>query len=134
MNGKFLGGLTRIREIVESDKISHYFPTSEILIPMNEKLQKLICKGKFMLFLNGVPDYPVCAQSKKMMAVLQKYDVKLDFFDLTTDKEIGPSLVSYAKYSNFPQLYISGKLIGSVAIIEELDYTGQLSTEFGIIQ
>jgi glutaredoxin-related protein len=49
------------------------FPQTEIKVVANEKIEKLVQKGRFMVFLKGTPTHPMCLESKKFMDVLSKY-------------------------------------------------------------
>ena len=70
-----------------------------------EKIDKLVHKGKYMLFLRGTSAHPVCLDSKKVMDILNNYpDVmkELEYFDLTKDKDIELSLKQYSNYGDVP--------------------------------
>lgn len=94
---------------------------------LNQKLEKLINKDKVVLFMKGSPDSPFCGFSKRMVALLQNYDnVKFDHFDILSDSEIREGLKVYSKWPTYPQLYVNGKLVGGIDIVQELHEGGEL--------
>ena len=60
VKGAFVGGLTFLEETLKSGKISSFVPTSEIALPLREKIVILVNKGPYMLFMKGSPMYPAC--------------------------------------------------------------------------
>lgn len=87
-----------------------------------------------MIFMKGIPSYPLCLDSKKLMGILSKYPAlmcELEYFDLAKDPEIIVSLLAYSNFGEVPQLYIDYKLLGGCEIIDALDSTGELSKLIG---
>lgn len=110
---KFVGGLYFFEEIIKNNKISTYVPTTEIELPMREKIYKLMAKGVYMVFMRGKPSYPSCKGSMKMMQLFRKSypwilynpkkpELELDFFDLNKDDNFQLELLKYTKYSEIP--------------------------------
>ncbi len=74
IQGSFIGGgIQFIREKFEKDELTHMFPQTEIIVVASEKIEKLVQKGKFMVFMKGSPTHPMCLESKKFMNILSKY-------------------------------------------------------------
>ena len=60
IRGKFVGGLNFIEDNVKSGRISNFIPTTEIMLPMREKIYRIMSKGVYMIFMKGTPVYPTC--------------------------------------------------------------------------
>ena len=62
-------------------------PFTEIEIGHNVKIQGLISKSRFMVFLRGNVDFPDCPGSKRMMKVLKKLSLpqELEYYNLNLD-------------------------------------------------
>ncbi|TNV78818.1 hypothetical protein FGO68_gene1296 [Halteria grandinella] len=135
ISGQFMGGgLTYMKELDSLGKLSHAFPQTEIIVVAQQKIEKLVSKGKYMVFIRGMPNHPVCLESKKMMDMLQRYPrcmKELEHFDLTKDAEITKSLIEYSNFREVPQLYVDHRLVGGVEIVEGLDQTGELQEILG---
>ena len=100
---------------------------TEIEVPIKTKIEKLLSKGRVMLMLRGVPSFPLCKGSKRIMDVLSKYNIpKLEYFDLTTDEEIAKHLLLFSNFGEIPQLYIESKLVGGCEVVESLEAQGLL--------
>jgi glutaredoxin-related protein len=105
--------LNFLEENIANGKISNYIPTTEIFLPMREKLGKLTNKGCYMIFMRGKPDYPTCQGSMKLMELLRnnyrwvienpiKPELQLEYFDLSRDENIGDMLYKFAKFGEIP--------------------------------
>ena len=95
IRGKFIGGGNYIVEGAKSGRIFDAIPTTEIMLPVREKIHKLVEKGIYMMFMNGTPKYPQCQASRSMVELLWKYpwvlknrtkpELELEYFDLGLD-------------------------------------------------
>jgi len=74
VQGRFIGGgLSLMRELSEEGRLVHLVPQSEIMAPGILKVEKLLNKDLFMVFMSGSPEHPGCPQALKMLLVLRKY-------------------------------------------------------------
>ena len=48
------------------------------------------------------------------------------YFNIFEDNEIREGLKVYSKWPTYPQLYVKGKLIGGIDIVQELDEENEL--------
>lgn len=77
--------------------------------------------------MKGQPDQPFCGFSKRMVELLKNYDgIKYDYFDILSDSEIREGLKAYSKWPTYPQLYVNGKLVGGIDIVQELHEGNEL--------
>eukprot|EP01097_Dermamoeba_algensis_P008209 TRINITY_DN5376_c0_g1_i1.p1 TRINITY_DN5376_c0_g1~~TRINITY_DN5376_c0_g1_i1.p1 ORF type:complete len:350 (+),score=97.24 TRINITY_DN5376_c0_g1_i1:34-1050(+) len=93
---------------------------------LNSRLSKLINYAPVMLFMKGKPEEPECGFSSKIVAILKKNNIKFGSFNILTDEEVRQGLKSFSNWPTYPQLYISGKLVGGLDIVKELDEEGEL--------
>ena len=59
--------------------------------------------------------------SKQMVEILNKHNIQFSSFDIFSDEEVRQGLKTYSNWPTYPQLYVSGKLIGGLDIIKELE-------------
>jgi len=94
-------------------------------LALNARLEKLINFSPVMLFMKGTPTTPQCGFSNKIVELLNKEGVKFHSFNILNDEEVRQGLKEYSNWPTFPQLYISGKLIGGLDIVKELVEEGE---------
>jgi len=100
-------------------------PTQE---EINQRLNNLINTSAVMLFMKGTPAAPRCGFSSKAVNLLQKEGITFSSFDILTDNEVRNGLKKYSNWQTYPQLYIKGKLVGGLDIMQELQEQGELKS------
>ena len=77
--------------------------------------------------MKGVPSSPECGFSSRIVAILKKYDgLKYQHFNIFDDSELREALKKHSNWPTYPQLYVKGKLVGGIDIVQELDEEGDL--------
>ncbi|KAB0361093.1 hypothetical protein FD754_005249 [Muntiacus muntjak] len=76
-------------------------------------LKKLFLTSRCMLFMKGTPQEPCCSFSNS--------------FHIFSD-EVRQALKTYSNWPTYPQLYVSGELVGGLDIIKELEASKELDT------
>lgn len=95
---------------------------------LSTKLKQLVNQQKVVLFMKGTPDNPKCGFSSKAVDLLQSSGCKnFSSFDILSDQEVREGLKKYAEWPTYPQLWVDGKLIGGVDIMNELHEEDELS-------
>lgn len=79
-----------------------------------------------VLFMKGTPQLPQCGFSSRTAQALQQCGVEFGYINVLADQEVYENLPNYADWPTFPQLYISGELVGGCDITLELFQTGEL--------
>uniref|UniRef100_A0A452TWR3 Glutaredoxin 3 n=1 Tax=Ursus maritimus TaxID=29073 RepID=A0A452TWR3_URSMA len=92
------------------------------------RLKKLTHAAPCMLFMKGTPQEPRCGFSKQMVEILNKHNIQFSSFDIFSDEEVRQGLKTYSNWPTYPQLYVSGELIGGLDIIKELEASDELDT------
>ncbi|CAH0000993.1 unnamed protein product [Clonostachys byssicola] len=84
-----------------------------------KRLADLVKAAPVMLFMKGTPSGPQCGFSRQMVAILRENSVKYGFFNILADDEVRQGLKEYAEWPTYPQLWISGELVGGLDIVKE---------------
>jgi Grx4 family monothiol glutaredoxin len=103
-------------------------------ISLNDRLKTLITSAPVMLFMKGSPSTPRCGFSRQIIEILQKHDITFSSFDILSDEEVRQGLKTYSDWPTYPQLYVHGNLIGGLDIVKELESSGDLKKEFGLVE
>ena len=128
---KFVGGLNFLKQASVAGGLASVIPSTEVMLPMREKIEKLIKKGRIMLFIEGTLDFPTEMQSEEIVNIVRdaRYTYPkedLHSFDLNQDAEIRPALLDYCKFRVTPQLYVMERLVGGLEVVRELHEQGRL--------
>lgn len=101
-------------------------PSKSAKQSLKDRIETLL-NNKVMLFMKGSPAQPQCGFSARIVKILAKYD-GLDYahFDIYTDEELREGMKKYSNWPTYPQLYVNGKLVGGIDIVQELDEEGEL--------
>ncbi|XP_038599740.1 glutaredoxin-3 [Tachyglossus aculeatus] len=92
------------------------------------RLKRLIHASPCMLFMKGTPQEPRCGFSRQMVEILTKHNIQFGSFDIFSDEEVRQGLKAYSNWPTYPQLYVSGELIGGLDIVKELEASQELET------
>jgi len=134
INGKFVGGLNFLQEGAAYGGLTHCVPSTEVMLPMKDKILQLVGKTRIMCFIRGSIEFPRSIDSKTMISLVQgpiygKLYPKdeLSYFDMDSDKEIAPALIEYSHFSTVPMIFVNARLVGSLDIILEMHARGTLA-------
>lgn len=94
--------------------------------PTVDKIEKEIKSHKVVLFVKGTPEAPQCGFSAATMELFHKMKVPFYSVDVLANPDIRMGLPEYSKWPTFPQVFISGKLVGGCDIVHELHESGEL--------
>ena len=95
-----------------------------------EKIKEQIDNNTILLYMKGDPTNPKCGFSAKASQVIMQCGVKFSYVDILQNPEIRSNLPKYANWPTFPQLWVSGELIGGSDIIVEMAADGSLKSLF----
>lgn len=132
IGGDLVGGLDIMKEMDDDGTLDEALKKA---IPqeeergepdLNQRLKQLIKKADVMLFMKGTKDQPHCGFSKKAVALLIENNIKFDTFDILSDEDVRQGLKDYSNWKTYPQIYISGELIGGLDILKEMADDGSL--------
>ena len=100
---------------------------------VTERIEELLKSNEAILFMKGSPSSPECGFSGKIVNILKQYDgFKYTHFNIFEDNEIREGLKKYSNWPTYPQLYVSGKLVGGIDVVQELHDENELEGELRI--
>lgn len=91
-----------------------------------ERIKQAIESNDVILFMKGTPEFPQCGFSSRSSQALTACGSEFAYVNVLADPEVRENLHRYADWPTFPQLYISGELVGGCDIIMELYENGEL--------
>ncbi len=83
-----------------------------------------------ILYMKGTPQFPQCGFSSRVVAILKGLNQPFAYINVLQEPEIRANLPKVSDWPTFPQLFISGELIGGCDIIEELHADNELAPMF----
>ncbi|XP_036591850.1 glutaredoxin-3 [Trichosurus vulpecula] len=128
LDGAHAPQLTRKVECHVSSHVPPRAATGCTKEDLNLRLKKLTNAAPCMLFMKGSPQEPRCGFSKKMVEILNKHNIQFSSFDIFSDEDVRQGLKTYSNWPTYPQLYVSGELIGGLDIVKELEASNELET------
>ena len=78
--------------------------------------------------MKGSPYEPKCGFSAKTVQALIDCGAEFSYVDILDNQEIRQTLPNISDWPTFPQLFVSGELIGGCDIITEMHEAGELQT------
>lgn len=93
---------------------------------IKEQIEATLAQSKVILFMKGNRHAPQCGFSAHVVGILMKKGVDFKEIDILQDDFLRQSLKEYSNWPTFPQLYVSGKLVGGSDIVAGLEASGEL--------
>ena len=81
-----------------------------------------------LLYMKGTPAFPQCGFSGQTVQILNACQAKYMYVNIFEDPELREALKEYSNWPTYPQLYISGELVGGCDIVIDLYKKGELAT------
>jgi Grx4 family monothiol glutaredoxin len=81
-----------------------------------------------MIFIKGTPEAPRCGFTKQLLALLNEQGVQFGSFDILSDPAVREGLKSFSNWPTYPQLYLSGELVGGLDIVKEMVASGEFAS------
>lgn len=95
---------------------------------VNDRIRDQISNNAVLLYMKGTPDFPQCGFSAQTVAALKACEAEFAFVNIFEDPELREALKAWSKWPTFPQLYVSGELIGGCDIAMDMYESGELRT------
>lgn len=93
---------------------------------IHETIRDQIAANPVLLYMKGSPDQPQCGFSAQATQVLMACGERFAYIDILANPEIRANLPQVSDWPTFPQLFISGELVGGCDIIVEMYQAGEL--------
>ncbi|KAI1661064.1 glutaredoxin [Daldinia decipiens] len=106
-------------DTIEEDSLDE---NGDVLSPeeeLNKRLTGLVSAAPVMLFMKGTPSEPKCGFSRQLVNILRERSVKYGFFNILADDDVRQGLKKFADWPTYPQLWVSGELVGGLDIVKE---------------
>ena len=85
-----------------------------------ERIQNDIDTNRFMLFMKGNAQFPMCGFSSKVVDILNHLNVEFATADVLQDMELRQAIKEFSDWPTLPQLYVDGKFVGGCDIVMEM--------------
>ncbi|CAI5714371.1 hypothetical protein KXD40_008161 [Peronospora effusa] len=136
VNGELIGGLDIVKEMKSEGSIVEQLGLTkkreEAEATFQESLCALIKSAPVLLFMKGTPSDPKCGFSKKTVKLLRDHQIAFSSFDILSDEQVRQGLKKLSNWPTYPQLYVKGKLVGGLDILNEMAEDGDLSEQLGV--
>lgn len=93
-----------------------------------DTIKEQVSSNPVLIYMKGAPNAPQCGFSARAVQALMGCNEKFAYVDILQNPDIRTELPKYAQWPTFPQLWISGELVGGCDIIQELYDSGELQT------
>ncbi|KJS08235.1 MAG: glutaredoxin [Gammaproteobacteria bacterium BRH_c0] len=91
-----------------------------------DTIKEQIESNPVILYMKGNPNQPQCGFSARAVEALMGCGKRFAYVDILSNPDIRANLPKYGNWPTFPQLWISGELIGGSDIISEMHANGEL--------
>ncbi|MDQ1241024.1 MAG: monothiol glutaredoxin [Pseudomonadota bacterium] len=91
-----------------------------------ERIQEQLKSNPVVLYMKGTPDFPQCGFSAAAVRTLEACGASFGYVNIFEDPELREALKRYSNWPTYPQLYVSGELVGGSDIITEMFQKGEL--------
>jgi len=92
------------------------------------RIKTEIGSAPVVLFMKGTPDFPQCGFSAQTVAALRALGASFKHINIFEEPEMRDALKRYSNWPTYPQLYVSGELVGGCDIALEMYRNGELKT------
>jgi monothiol glutaredoxin len=95
---------------------------------IEDKIKDQIKDNKILIYMKGSPYEPKCGFSAKTVQALIDCGAEFSYVDILENQDIRQTLPSISDCPTFPQVFVSGELIGGCDIVTEMHEAGELQT------
>ena len=95
---------------------------------IEEKINTQLKDNDILIYMKGSPYEPKCGFSAKTVQALIDCGAEFSYVDILDNQEIRQMLPSISEWPTFPQVFVSGELIGGCDIVTEMHEAGELQT------
>lgn len=93
---------------------------------IEDKIKEQIKDNKILIYMKGSPYEPKCGFSAKTVQALIECEAEFSYVDILENQDIRQTLPNISDWPTFPQVYVSGDLIGGCDIVTEMHESGEL--------
>ena len=93
---------------------------------IEDKIKEQIKDNKILIYMKGSPYEPKCGFSAKTVQALIECEAEFSYVDILENQDIRQTLPNISDWPTFPQVFVSGELIGGCDIVTEMHEAGEL--------
>ncbi|HJP04909.1 MAG: monothiol glutaredoxin, Grx4 family [Chromatiales bacterium] len=98
------------------------------------RIEQQLNEFPVLLYMKGTPDFPQCGFSAQVVGALKQCQKRFAYVNILEDEELREGLKTYSSWPTFPQLYVSGELLGGCDIIVEMFESGELQKSLNVVE
>lgn len=91
-----------------------------------DRIDQAVKENAIIIFMKGTPQLPQCGFSSRASAAMKECGKPFAYVNVIEDPEIFQNLPRYQNWPTFPQIYLSGELIGGHDILMEMHEKSEL--------
>ena len=95
---------------------------------IEDKIKKQIKENNILIYMKGSPYEPKCGFSARTVQALIDCGAEFSYVDILENQDIRENLPSISDWPTFPQVFVTGELIGGCDIVTEMHESGDLQT------
>ena len=95
---------------------------------IEEKIKQQIKENNILIYMKGSPYEPKCGFSARTVQALIDCGAEFSYVDILENQDIRENLPSISDWPTFPQVFVTGELIGGCDIVTEMHESGDLQT------
>ena len=95
---------------------------------IEDKIKDQIKNNSILIYMKGSPYEPKCGFSAKTVQALIDCGAEFSYVDILENQDIRQTLPSISDWPTFPQVFVSGELIGGCDIVTEMHESGNLQS------
>ena len=95
---------------------------------IEDKIKNQIKENKILIYMKGSPYEPKCGFSARTVQALIDCGAEFSYVDILENQDIRENLPSISDWPTFPQVFVTGELIGGCDIVTEMHESGDLET------
>ena len=93
-----------------------------------DKIKNQIKENNILIYMKGSPYEPKCGFSARTVQALIDCGAEFSYVDILENQDIRENLPSISDWPTFPQVFVTGELIGGCDIVTEMHESGDLQT------
>ena len=95
-------------------------------IDITEMINNEIKSNDLVLFMKGMPAFPMCGFSATVVHILNEVGTKFNSLNVLDSDEIREGIKKFSNWPTIPQLYVKEEFIGGCDIVKEMYESGEL--------
>jgi monothiol glutaredoxin len=95
---------------------------------IEDKIKSQIKDNNILIYMKGSPYEPKCGFSARTVQALIDCGAEFSYVDILENQDIRENLPSISDWPTFPQVFVTGELIGGCDIVTEMHESGDLQS------